>query len=176
MDPVLNPDGRDYGAGDLPAKHVSLLNAVLPDEWWVEFLSTAKRRLRDAFAVLVLAVPVLAAMRIPAAERRPALVVLLLPLVAGVLLMSVSLLVENYDAFYGRYLYGVLPGFAVFAALAAAARVRRARARVVRGGRDRPAARALGAPVRRSRRRPSSGARASRTSRSAPTRRYARAR
>ena len=118
MDPVLNPSRRDYGAGDLAARHVSLLNAVLPDEWWVEFLSTAKRRLRDAFALLVLALPVLAAVRIPVAERRPALVVLLLPLVAGVLLMSVSLLVENYDAFYGRYLYGALPGFGVLAALA----------------------------------------------------------
>ena len=117
MDPVLNPSGHDYGVGDLPAKHVSLLNAVLPDEWWVEFLSTAKRRLRDVFAVLVLALPVLATLRVPSAERRPALVVLLLPLLAGVLLMSVSLLVENYDAFYGRYLYGALPGFGVLAAL-----------------------------------------------------------
>jgi 4-amino-4-deoxy-L-arabinose transferase-like glycosyltransferase len=118
MDPVLNPEGRDYGLGDLPAQHVALLNGVLPDEWWVEFLSTAKRRLRDGFAILVLAVPLLAAVRIPSAERRPALVVLVLPLVAGVLLMSVSVLVENYDAFYGRYLYGALPGFGVFAALA----------------------------------------------------------
>jgi 4-amino-4-deoxy-L-arabinose transferase-like glycosyltransferase len=118
MDPVLNPTGRDYGPGDLPARHVALLNAVLPDEWWVEFLSTAKRRLRDVFALLVLALPALAGVRIPPAERRPALVVLLLPLVAGVLLMSVSLLVENYDAFYGRYLYGALPGFGVLAALA----------------------------------------------------------
>jgi 4-amino-4-deoxy-L-arabinose transferase-like glycosyltransferase len=118
MDPVLNPAGRDFGAGDLPAKHVALLNGVLPDEWWVEFLSTAKRRLRDVFAVLVLAVPAVAAIRLPGAERRPALVVLLLPLVAGVLLMSASLLFENYDAFYGRYLYGALPGFGVLAALA----------------------------------------------------------
>jgi hypothetical protein len=30
----------------------------------------------------------------------------------------VSLLVENWDAFYARYLYSALPGFAVFAALA----------------------------------------------------------
>lgn len=118
MDPVLNPSGRDYGPGDLASKHVALLNSVLPDEWWVEFLSTAKRRLRDLFALLVLAVPVLAMLRVPPAERRPALTVLLLPLVAGVLLMSVSLLVENYDAFYGRYLYGALPGFGVLAALA----------------------------------------------------------
>jgi 4-amino-4-deoxy-L-arabinose transferase-like glycosyltransferase len=118
MDPVLNPEGRDYGLSDLGAKHVALLNGVLPDEWWVEFLSAAKRRLRDLFALLVLALPVLAAVRIPPAERRTALAVLVLPLIAGVLLMSVSLLVENYDAFYGRYLYGVLPGFGVFAALA----------------------------------------------------------
>jgi 4-amino-4-deoxy-L-arabinose transferase-like glycosyltransferase len=118
MNPVLNPGGRDYGPGDLPARHVALLNAVLPDEWWVEFLSTAKRRLRDAFALLVLAIPLLAAVRVPPAERSPALLVLLLPLVAGVLLMSVSVLVENYDAFYGRYLYGLLPGLGVFAALA----------------------------------------------------------
>jgi hypothetical protein len=118
MDPVLNPEGRDYGLGDLGARHVALLNAVLPDEWWVEFLSAAKRRLRDLFALLVLALPVLAAVRIPPAERRTALAVLVLPLVAGVLLMSVSLLVENYDAFYGRYLYGMLPGFALFGALA----------------------------------------------------------
>jgi hypothetical protein len=117
MDPVLNPSGHDYGPGDLASKHVSLLNAVLPDEWWVEFLSGAKRRLRDLFAVLVLAVPVLALVRVPSAERRPAVIVLLLPLVAGVLLMSVSLLADNYDAFYGRYLYGALPGFGVLAAL-----------------------------------------------------------
>jgi hypothetical protein len=118
MDPVLNPSGRDYGTGDLPARHAALVNAVLPDEWWVEFLSTTKRRLRDGFAVLVLAVPPLAAVRVRRAERLPALAVLLLPLLAGVLLMSVSLLVENYDAFYGRYLYGALPGFGVLAALA----------------------------------------------------------
>ena len=117
MDPVLNPSGRDYGLDDLPAKHVALLNGVLPDEWWVEFLSTAKRRLRDLFAVVVLAVPVLATVRVPRPERRPARAVLLLPLVTGVLLMSVSVLVENYDAFYGRYIYGALPGFGVLAAL-----------------------------------------------------------
>ncbi len=91
---------------------------MLPDEWWVEFLSSAKRRLRDVFMGLVLLLPLLAAVRIPAADRRRALAVLLLPLVTGVVLMSVSLLAENWDAFYARYLYGALPGFAVFAALA----------------------------------------------------------
>jgi Dolichyl-phosphate-mannose-protein mannosyltransferase len=118
MEPTLNPDGVDYGLGDLPGKHVALLNGVLPDEWWVEFLSTAKRRLRDVLVGLVIAVPLLAAVRIPPVERRRALAVLVLPLAAGILLMSVSLLAENWDAFYPRYLYGALPGFAVFAGLA----------------------------------------------------------
>lgn len=118
MEPSLNPKGIDYGVGDLPGKHVALLNGVLPDEWWVEFLSTAKRRIRDVVVGLLIAVPLLAAPRIPAVERRPALAVLLLPLAAGIVLMSISLLVENWDAFYPRYLYGALPGFAVFAALA----------------------------------------------------------
>jgi 4-amino-4-deoxy-L-arabinose transferase-like glycosyltransferase len=118
MEPTLNPDRVDYGPGDLPGKHVALLNGVLPDEWWVEFLSTAKRRLRDVLVGLVIAAPLLAAVRVPPVERRRALTVLVLPLGAGILLMSVSLLAENWDAFYPRYLYGALPGFAVFAGLA----------------------------------------------------------
>jgi Dolichyl-phosphate-mannose-protein mannosyltransferase len=118
MEPTLNPNLVDYGPGDLPGKHVMLLNGVLPDEWWVEFLSTAKRRLRDALVGLVIALPLLAALRIPSAERGRALAVLVLPLAAGIALMSVSLLAENWDAFYPRYLYGALPGFAVFAGLA----------------------------------------------------------
>lgn len=118
MEPTLNPERVDYGPGDLPGKHVALLNGVLPDEWWVEFLSTAKRRVRDVLMGVVLAVPLLAAVRVPSVERRRALAVLVLPLAVGILLMSVSLLVENWDAFYPRYLYGALPGFAVFAALA----------------------------------------------------------
>lgn len=118
MEPTLNPEGRDYGAGDLPAKHVALLNGVLPDEWWVEFLSSTKRRLRDVLVGLVIAVPIMASLRILAPDRGRALTVLLLPLASGILLMSLSLLLDNWDAFYPRYLYGTLPGFAVFAALA----------------------------------------------------------
>jgi Dolichyl-phosphate-mannose-protein mannosyltransferase len=117
MEPTLNPDRVDYGLSDLPGKHVALLNGVLPDEWWVEFLSTAKRRLRDVLVGVVIAAPLLTAVRIPSVERRRALAVLVLPLAAGIVLMSVSLLAENWDAFYPRYLYGALPGFAVFAGL-----------------------------------------------------------
>ncbi|MET0513010.1 MAG: glycosyltransferase family 39 protein [Thermoleophilaceae bacterium] len=116
-EPSLNPGGIEYGPGDLPAKHVTLLNGVLPDEWWVEFLSTAKRRLRDVLVGLVIAVPLLASVRMRPAERRRALAVLLLPLLAGIALMSLSLLTDNWDAFYPRYLHCTLPGFGIFAGL-----------------------------------------------------------
>lgn len=118
VEPSLNPERRDYGLGDLPGRHVPLLNGVLPEEWWVEFLSSTKRRLRDVLVGLVIAVPLLASLRIPRGERGRAAAVLLLPLAAGIALMSVSLLAENWDAFQPRYLYGTLPGFAVLAALA----------------------------------------------------------
>jgi 4-amino-4-deoxy-L-arabinose transferase-like glycosyltransferase len=118
LEPTLNPRDVDFGAGDLPGRHVALLNGVLPEEWWVEFLSTAKRRLRDVFVGLSILVPLLAAVRMPAAERRRAAAVLVLPLLAGIVLMAVSLLAANWDAFQPRYLYGTLPGFAVFGALA----------------------------------------------------------
>ena len=75
MEPTLNPDRIDYGVGDLAAKHVALLNGVLPDEWWVEFLSSAKRRLRDVFMALVLAAAALGRRADPAppiaVERSP---------------------------------------------------------------------------------------------------------
>ena len=147
MEPTLNPDRIDYGVGDLAAKHVALLNGVLPDEWWVEFLSSAKRRLRDVFMGLVLAVPLLAAVRIPRRRSPPGARRAAPAARDGVVLMSVSLLAENWDAFYARYLYGALPGFAVFAALAVG-RALGARALVLELGRaDRPAAAALGSPV-----------------------------
>ena len=48
---------RDLGAGDLRALHGRLLGGVLAEEWWSELLSPAKRRVRDAFLMLAVAVP-----------------------------------------------------------------------------------------------------------------------
>ena len=71
--PVLNPTGRDLGAGDLRALHGRLLGGVLAEEWWSEFLSPAKRRVRDAFWLLAVAVPLGLVLAPPAAGLAAAL-------------------------------------------------------------------------------------------------------
>ena len=95
---------------------------------------------------LVMAVPLVAAVRIPAAERRRALAVLLLPLVTGIVLMSVSLLAENWDAFYARYLYRRCPASRC-SRRSPSKGARRARRCLELGRADGPATAALGAPV-----------------------------
>ena len=72
---------------------------------------------------------------------------LLLPLVAGIALMSLSLLADNWDAFYPRYLYCTLPGFGIFAALGLRRAFGERAARVELGRAHGAAAGALGAPV-----------------------------
>ena len=115
QDPVLNPSGRERGPGDLPELHERLLGGVIAEEWWFELLSPAKRRVRDLFWLLAVAVP----LALVVARRPPAWALLCAPLALGVLLMSAGLLVGDWDFFYPRYLYGVLPaaGVAIGAAL-----------------------------------------------------------
>jgi len=115
QEPFLNPAGRDYGVDDLPGRHAVLLNGVLAEEWWVEFLSSAKRRARDLFAVLFLATPLILAAVRPFAGRARAAGFLVAPLLLAVGLMSAGLLLANWDFFYPRYLHAALPGFGLFA-------------------------------------------------------------
>ncbi len=117
--PVLNPTGEDLGVDDLRALHGRLLGGVLAEEWWSEFLSPAKRRVRDAFWLLAVAVP----LGLVLARRPPAWLLLCAPLALGLLLMTAGLLIGDWDFFYPRYLYGVLPaaGVAIGAALGRAA-------------------------------------------------------
>jgi 4-amino-4-deoxy-L-arabinose transferase-like glycosyltransferase len=122
LEPAVNPEGRDFGVSDLPAKHLNLLNGVLPEEWWLEFLSATKRWVRNIAVGALLAGGLVLMLRAPAAELRRGLAVLLLPLVSGILLMSLSLLGDNWDAFLPRYVYPALPGCAALAALGLATR------------------------------------------------------
>jgi len=118
QEPLLNPTGHDYGIGDLDERHAVLLNGVLAEEWWAQFLSTAKRRIRDVVMALLFAVPLgLALWRRP---RDPARAVGLLaaPFALAVALMTAGLLAGNWDFFYPRYLYAVLPAFGLFLAVA----------------------------------------------------------
>lgn len=115
---TLNPTGRDYGVADLPDRHRALLNGVLAEEWWSEFLSTPKRRVRDAVMAALFLMPLALALR----RRRElgARWLLGLPLLVGLVLMSAGMLAGNWDFFYPRYLHAALPAFAVLAAWAVA--------------------------------------------------------
>ena len=119
QEPVLNPTGADLGAGDLRALHGRLLGGVLAEEWWSELLPAGKRRVRDAFLILAVAVP----FALVLVRRPPGWALLCAPLVLGLVLMTAGLLIGDWDFFYPRYLYGVLPaaGVAIGAALGRAA-------------------------------------------------------
>jgi hypothetical protein len=125
LEPAVNPTGRNFGVGDLPAKHLNLLNGVLPEEWWLEFLSSTKRWIRNVLVGGLVGTALVLVAWAPPAQRRYGLAVLLLPLLAGVVLMSLSLLVDNWDVFLPRYLYPALPGAAALAALGIATRASR---------------------------------------------------
>jgi hypothetical protein len=97
-----------------------LLNGLLPEEWWSEFLSTAKRRLRDVAMLVLLAAPFgLALRRARAGEgpERRAWLLLAGPLLAGLAFLAVASVAGDWDFFYPRYLHAALPPFALFAAL-----------------------------------------------------------
>ena len=113
--PALNPSGRDLGLRDLRGLHNRLLGGVIAEEWWSELLSASKRRARDVFLLLALGAP----LGLVLARRPPGWALLCAPLALGVALMSAGLLVGDWDFFYPRYLYGVLPaaGVAIGAAL-----------------------------------------------------------
>ena len=117
QEPTLNPSGQDYGVSDLPDQHRVLLNGVLAEEWWVEFLRARNRAIRDVFAALFFAVPLGLALRLPRSVLAPAAALLVLPLVLSIAAIDLQLLALNWNSFYPRYLYPVLPAFALFAAL-----------------------------------------------------------
>jgi 4-amino-4-deoxy-L-arabinose transferase-like glycosyltransferase len=117
---LVNPTGRRLGLSDLKTDASAMLNAVLPDEWWVVFLSSAWRVARDvivpAFLVLPLALGAFAPLR--PGERGRAWWLLAAPLLIGLLAMLASFVFANWNLFAPRYLHPELPGFALFGALA----------------------------------------------------------
>ena len=117
---IVNPTGRRLGLADLKTDAAALLNGVLPDEWWVVFLSRAWRVARDvvvpAFLVVPLALGAMAPLR--PGERGRAWWILAAPLLIGLLAMLASFAIANWNLFAPRYLHPELPGFALFGALA----------------------------------------------------------
>jgi len=97
-----------------------LLNGLLPEEWWSEFLSTAKRRLRDVAMLVLLVVPLALAVervRDGEAPERRAWLLLAGPLLVAVALLAVASVAGDWDFFYPRYLHAALAPFALFAGL-----------------------------------------------------------
>lgn len=122
LEPAVNPEGRNFGLRDLPAKHLNLLNGVLPEEWWLEFLDSSKRWLRNIVVGGLVAGSLVLTTWVPRAQLGRGLAVLMAPLIVGIALMSVSLLGDNWDVFLPRYLYPALPGAAALVALGLATR------------------------------------------------------
>ena len=117
---VVNPTGRPLGLSDLKTDAAAMLNGILPDEWWVVFLSNTWRVARDvivpAFLVVPLALGAFAPLR--SGERARAWWILAAPMLIGLLAMLASFVIANWNLFAPRYLHPELPGFALFGALA----------------------------------------------------------
>jgi len=117
---VVNPTGRPLGLSDLKTDAAAMLNGILPDEWWVVFLSNTWRVARDvivpAFLVVPLALGAFAPLR--PGERARAWWILAAPMLIGLLAMLASFVIANWNLFAPRYLHPELPGFALFGALA----------------------------------------------------------
>lgn len=117
QEPVLNPEGVNYGFADLPDRHRTLLQGVLAEEWWSEFLPGRNRAIRDVLGLIFLIVPLALYTRLPKPTRLRAFALLVVPLLLSVLVIDVQLIAANWNSFYPRYLYPFLPAFALFAAL-----------------------------------------------------------
>lgn len=117
--PFLYPDGvPDWSVADLPGKFAELLKGSLPQEWagqldiwWVGIGARA--------LVVVLAVAVLVAVVRGSARAR----FFALPVATGLVVMTATLLVSDWDIFLLRYLAPVLPAVAVVVAGEAAPRL-----------------------------------------------------
>lgn len=124
----LNPTGHRFVVADLPAKARGLENGVIAEEWWVEFLKTRNRVIRDVFFAIFLLVPLALAFKMPRPGRRRVLALLAAPLGLGVVLMAIGTLAANWDFFYPRYLAPAVVAYTLFGAAVLSAVVRRERA------------------------------------------------
>jgi 4-amino-4-deoxy-L-arabinose transferase-like glycosyltransferase len=123
---LVNPLGVDFGVGDALQRTVRMLDAVLPAEWvgqldvlWVRVVAVV------LFAALF-GVAVVLAVAPPRDWSRRALWFFGLPLLTGYLMLVITLLSANWPSFNLRYLYPVLPSFAIAVASAFATRGTRA--------------------------------------------------
>lgn len=117
QEPLVNPTRRTLTWHDFRTLSAALRNGVLPDEWWVVFLSKTWRVARDVIMPVLLMVPLVLGLWLRPGERGRAWGLLAAPMLIGLLAMVASFVVANWNLFAPRYLHPELPGFALFLVL-----------------------------------------------------------
>ena len=116
QEPSLNPDGIQYALSDIPSRLLVITRGLLPEEWWIELLSTLKRWVLTTLMTALVVFAPLGVLSVRPSERRTQLLALLaLPVGVGIIWMSYVLLVINWDFFLPRYLYPTIPGLMLLA-------------------------------------------------------------
>ena len=109
--PIINLN-HDYTVGEVPGRFVDLLRGYLPQEWEPTDPPPALQAVGDVLRVLFLAAVPLLLLAAPRLRGDPRVWLLVSPLVLGFVLLTATLLAENWDIFIPRYLY---PAFAALA-------------------------------------------------------------
>lgn len=117
QEPLLNPDGRQFGVGEMVDGVGRLTRAVVPDEWWVKFLSAPWRLAGYALGVAYVAVVAVGLARLPRERALRLAVIGVLPVLASLAWIAYALFVGNWDFFLPRYLYPELAVLGVVGAV-----------------------------------------------------------
>jgi hypothetical protein len=135
------PTKPDFHVGDVPAKTGSLLDSFLPEEWkhvecgggggqgefalgggtgcqFADYRTTAMSANAIVLKLLIYGLPLLALLLVPRLVASRAFGLLFVPLVLAVVTIQLTLLLANWDIFFPRHAYPVLPAFALFAVIA----------------------------------------------------------
>ncbi len=116
----IPPERSRTGTDVLPEKNWNLTDAFLPQEW------DSKRNRMSALVDIVgnglklvfFGLPALLLAIRPGLLRTREFGLLVAPVLLGVLMINLTLLVEDWDIFLARYFYPVLPAFGLFAVVA----------------------------------------------------------
>jgi len=117
QEPFLNPTGRQFGYDDVVQGFRALSRGVLPEEWWVKFLSEPWRIAGYLLGGALLVVVVAGLTRMPRPRAGRLAVVAVLPVAGGLVWMLYAMLASNWDFFLPRYLYPQLVVFGLLAAV-----------------------------------------------------------
>jgi len=117
QEPLLNPKGTQFGFGEFTDGVRGLSRAVVPDEWWVKFLSAPWRIAGYLLAIAFIAVVALGLARLPRERAARLATIGVVPVLATLAWITYALFVGNWNFFLPRYLYPELAVLGVVAAV-----------------------------------------------------------